>query len=142
MDINSGIADLNIEEWRARYPEYSNLSDVQIEDLLVDATDYLENTAQCIIQNLDKRKRLLYLLAAHLAYINYPDAQGNGGSGFVGRVERATEGTVTVDSGIKNAPFGAEFFLQSKYGFEFWQRIRVYVMGFYVSGPKTGCCRL
>lgn len=138
--LTPNVAELSVAEWRARYPQYDNLTDEQIEDLLLDATDYLENTPCSIVSNLDKRKRLIYLLTAHLAFLFYPDVNGDGGTGFVGRIGNATEGSVSISSGISGVPFKAEFFMQSKYGYDFWERTKIYRMGLYVPGPRVSRC--
>lgn len=126
--------ELSVAEWRKYYPQYSNVTDEQVEDLLIDATDYLDNTPLSVITNLDKRKRLIYLLAAHIAFLSYKDARGNGGESFVGRVGHAAQGSVSVSSGISNAPFHAEFFMQSPFGFMFWEKTKVYRMGRWFNG--------
>ncbi len=127
-----GVVTLDVAEWKLKYPQYNALTDSQVEDLFFAATTYLENTPQSVITDEDKRKYFLYLLMAHIAYLFYADANGNGGvTGMVGRLSSASEGSVSVGSTISNAPFNAEFFLQSPYGFTFWQATKIYRMGFY-----------
>ncbi|CAH5458670.1 TPA: DUF4054 domain-containing protein [Enterobacter roggenkampii] len=132
-----GVVTLDVAEWKSKYPQYNALTDQQVEDLFYAATTYLENTPQSVIADEDKRKYFLYLLTAHLAYLFYVDANGNGGvTGMVGRLSSASEGSVSVGSAMSNVPFNAEFFLQSPYGFTFWQATKIYRMGFY-----RGRCR-
>lgn len=136
----SHIAQLDPTEWLKKYPMYDNLTIEQVEDLLIAATDFLENTVCSVIRDVEKRKRLIYLVAAHLAYLLYQDKNGNGGSsGLVGRLSSATEGSVSVGATMANAPFSAEFFLQSPFGFAFWQATMVYRMGLYT--PRARCRR-
>lgn len=135
-----GIAQLDPNEWLKLYPMYDNLTIEQVDDLLIAATDFLENTVCSVVQDVEKRKRLIYLVAAHLAYLFYQDKNGNGGAGgLVGRLSSATEGSVSVGSTMSNVPFSAEFFLQSPFGFAFWQRTLVYRMGLYT--PRAHCRR-
>ncbi|MGZ7265371.1 DUF4054 domain-containing protein, partial [Streptococcus pyogenes] len=72
------------------FPEFSNVTDIQLQFLFDEATDFLNNTDYSPVMEYDKRERLLYLLMAHLAYIRYGylDSGGHqvGGTGFVGRI--------------------------------------------------------
>ncbi|WP_023640368.1 DUF4054 domain-containing protein [Dickeya zeae] len=127
-----GVVVLDPTEWKSKNPQYSALTDPQVEDLFFAAQMYLENTTLSVVSDEAKRKYLLYLLTAHLAYLFYVDANGNGGvTGMVGRLSSASEGSVSVGSAMSNVPFNAEFFLQSPYGFTFWQATKIYRMGFY-----------
>ncbi len=123
---------LDVTEWKEKYPQYSGLTDSQVEDLFYAATSYLENNDMSAVGDEERRKYFLYLLTAHLAFLLYPDSSGKGGNGgMVGRISSASEGSVSVGSGLSNVPFNAEFFLQSTYGYMFWQATQVYRMAFY-----------
>lgn len=127
-----GVVTLDVAEWKSKYEQYNALTDQQVKDLFYAATTCLENTTQSVIADEDKRKYFLYLLTAHFAYLFYVDANGNGGmTGMVGRLSSASEGSVSVGSEISSAPLNVEFFLQSPYGFTFWQATKIYRMGFY-----------
>jgi hypothetical protein len=83
-----------------------------------------------------ERERLLYMLTAHLAYLTGP------GSGQqVGVINNKSVGPVSVGYQIPNVPGTAAWFIQSKYGFSYWQGTAQYRLFRYrpftgVSGQK------
>lgn len=128
------IVELKIATFRAIYPEFSNISDDLLPFLFDNATDYLDNTEMSLVAQSDKRERLLYLLMAHLAYMRYGDKDRNGGSGMVGRVSSASEGSVSVSSDLGQVEFRSAWYTQSPYGMDYWQATKVYRMGVWFSG--------
>lgn len=137
------IVTLDIPKFRELFPEFSDVTDVQLEFLFDEATDYLNNTEYSPVQDYSKRERLLYLLMAHLSYIRYGylDAGGNrvGGTGFVGRVSSATEGSVSVGTELGAMSAGTAWYTLSPYGLAFWQATKWLRMAKYYPGPR--CCR-
>lgn len=132
------VVTLDIPKFRAIFPEFSDVTDVQLQFLFDEATDYLNNSEYSVVPEYAKRERLLYLLMAHLAYIRYGylDAGGNkvGGSGFVGRISSATEGSVSVGSELGAMSVGTAWYTQSPYGLAFWQATKVYRMAKWYPG--------
>lgn len=88
---------------------------------------------------------LLYLLTSHIAWLNSPrDANGNPAatgqapSPIVGRINSATEGSVSVgaDMGDANAGSPSEaWYLQTTWGAEYWAATAGVRTGFYVANP-------
>lgn len=128
------IVVLDITKFRAMFPEFSNVTDTLLPFLFDQATDYLNNSDFSLVDNVIKRERLLYLLMAHLAYVRYGDANGNGGTGMVGRISSASEGSVSVSSDAGQVEFRYMWYTQSQYGMEFWQATKVYRMANYYPG--------
>jgi hypothetical protein len=128
------VVTLDIPKFRAIFPEFSDVTDVQLQFLFDEATDYLNNSEYSVVPEYAKRERLLYLLMAHLAWIRYGDAKGNGGSGFVGRISSATEGSVSVGSELGAMSVGTAWYTQSPYGLAFWQATKVYRMAKWYPG--------
>lgn len=84
----------------------------------------LNNTQNSIVCDCS-RKHLLYLLTAHILFLQ------NRGAGNVGAISNAHEGSVSVGyAGI--GQLGQSYFGQSQYGLLFWQLVSKYVSGFYV----------
>lgn len=117
---------LDFAKFQADYPKFSNITSDQFDFLSKQVIMYLDNTDNSVVDDLVARENMLYLLVAHLAYLFYGDASGNGGAGAVGRVSSAREGSVEVDMDIGNMPFNAAFFSQTPYGFMFWQMTKPY----------------
>lgn len=128
------IVVLDIPKFRAMFPEFSNVTDAQLPYLFDQATDYLNNSECSLVEDAVKRERLLYLLMAHLAYMRYGDANGNGGTGLVGRLSSATEGSASVSSEAGQVEFRYMWYTQSPYGMDYWQATKVYRMANYYHG--------
>lgn len=128
------IVVLDITKFRAMFPEFSNVTAETLPFLFDQATDYLNNSDFSLVDDVIKRERLLYLLMAHLAYMRYGDANGNGGSGMVGRISSASEGSVSVSSEAGQVEFRYMWYTQSPYGMDFWQATKVYRMANYYPG--------
>lgn len=108
--------------FKARYPEFASVSDAVLQGCFDDATLYLSNKDCSIVQDLDKRRQLLWMLTAHIAYLQgaLNPAGVSGGAVPVGRMSSATEGSVSISSEY-NAPWSAAWFSQSQWGAAFWQ---------------------
>lgn len=132
------IVVLDIAKFRAMFPEFSNVTNAQLPFLFDQATDYLNNSECSLVEDAVKRERLLYLLMAHLAYMRYGDANGNGGTGLVGRLSSATEGSVSVSSDAGQVEFRYMWYTQSPYGMDYWQATKVYRMANYYPGSVYG----
>lgn len=128
------IVELKITTFREDYDDFSNIADGKLPLLFDQATDYLDNTEISLVAQSDKRERLLYLLMAHLAYMRYGDKDGNGGSGMVGRVSSASEGSVSVSSDLGQVEFRNAWYTLSPYGMDYWQATKVYRMGVWFNG--------
>lgn len=94
---------------------------------------YLQNSAAgCnLVTDLDQRRSLLYLILAHLAALS----PACGGSGLVGRITNAAEGSVSVAVDYGDQVRGAAFWLQTPYGAQYWAATGQYRTARYVPGP-------
>jgi len=128
------IVTLDIPRFRAMLPGFSNVDNALLPFLFDQATDYLDNTDFSLVIDSVKRERLLYLLMAHIAHLRYGDSKGNGGSGMVGRIASASEGSVSVSSDMGPTEFRYAWYTQSPYGMDYWQATKVYRMANYYPG--------
>jgi hypothetical protein len=117
--------------WTAAYPEFAACSPVSGQAWFDRAGLYFANDTRnpawaCNSANF---AQLLYMLTSHVAWMNAPrDANGNpAASGqpappLVGRVNSATEGSVSVGVEWNGSGSPSEaWFLQTRYGSDFWQ---------------------
>jgi len=111
--------------FKQRYPEFDSLADALLEDYFVEATIYLDNTDRSLVVDVQIRRRLLWMLAAHIAAIN-SGTNGEGASGLVGRISSASEGSVSV--GVEGAPMtdANAWYMQTPYGAQYWQATSAY----------------
>jgi hypothetical protein len=115
-----GIVVFDVDAFRAQYPEFSNVTDDQLQACFNQATLYLNNTECSVVVDLNQRAILLNMLTAHIAYMRYGDSKGNGGiSGGVGRVSSASEGSVSVSFDMPTTQNNA-WYMQSPYGSDYW----------------------
>lgn len=112
------------EEFNATYPEL-NADYNQARWAFDMACLMVNNTPNSVICCACERKQLLYLLAAHILFLK------NRGQGNVGKLNNASEGSVSVGYGGLGK-LGESYFGQSQYGLLFWQAVSPYLSGFYV----------
>lgn len=132
--MTPGVVTLYPEKFRALYPEFSNVTDPQLEGVLSTSDLYLENDAQSCIQDLKKREYLLYMITAHMLYLRYGNNKGRGGTGLVGRISSASEGSVSVGSELGSMRFNQAWYAQSPYGLDFWMATKICRMPKYYPG--------
>lgn len=114
----------NFDEFNSYYPEL-NATLAKAKWSFSMASLILSNTPCSIVECAEKRKQLLYLLAAHVLYLQ------NRGGGAVGSISNAHEGSVSVGY-ASLGQLGQNYFGQSQYGLLFWQLVKKYMSGFYV----------
>lgn len=117
-----GIAVFNLGDFLVRYPAFSNVSPAALAAYFSDAGIlYLNNTSRSPVRNVARRTLLLYMLVAHLSYMN-GDLSADGQARPVGRVSQAAEGSVSASFDYTAPTDGSgAWFKQSEYGANFWQ---------------------
>lgn len=114
-----GVVSFDYAEWAAAYPQFSALTEAQTRGYFELSCLILNNTPCSVVQDLSRRRVLLWLLTAHYAQLGLGTATG--GSGLVGRVNSATRGSVSVGTDGAGIPGTAWWFAQTPYGAAFWQ---------------------
>lgn len=121
-------------DWIAEYPIFAAVDPTQAGRWFTRASFFcansLANPAVAATCNTDMLKCLLYLLTAHIAWLNAPrDASGtpaaNGAapSPLVGRIDSAAEGSVNVHADMGSADAGSPsqaWYMQTTWGAEYW----------------------
>ena len=107
--------------FKVAYPEFAAVSDLRCTTMFtMAAAAILDNTDNSPVMALDYRTQLFYLLVAHLLTLFAVGADGS--ERPVGRVDSATEGTVSVGFAYE-LPQGSAmsaWFNQTKYGALYW----------------------
>lgn len=107
--------------FKLRYPEFSTVADATLGMYFSEATLYLDNTDTSRITDLGQRAVLLNMLTAHVAALNGAGANGNGAPGMVGRINSATEGSVTASAEYAMPANGTQaWYQQTQYGASYW----------------------
>lgn len=119
-------------DWAEQYPEFKNLPEPMAMGYFMRAS-FLCGNEGCNPLNgvTGMLSAALYLLTSHIAWLNAPrDANGNptGGGGtpaspIVGRINTASEGSVSVGADMGDATAGSPsqpWYMQTRYGAEYW----------------------
>lgn len=116
-----GQVQFNIIAFRARYPEFVNVSDGLLYASWNEAGLYLSNESCSIVRNINRRAVLLNMLTAHIVFIGGA-LEADGMPRPVGRISQAGEGSVNASFDyIPATPGSGAWFQQSAYGAAFWQ---------------------
>lgn len=104
----------------ARFPEFDNVADEQLQALFNEATLYLDNTDASLVTNVAAREALFMLLVAHLAQLNF-GSKTSPATPLVGRVTSVSEGSVSISGDAPALPGTATWYGLTKYGISYWQ---------------------
>ena len=124
--------------FKAAYPEFVLISDARCTIMFdLAAQGILDNTDNSPVMALDYRTQLFWLLVAHLLTLFAVAADGS--ERPVGRVDTATEGSVSVGFAYE-LPAGsamAAWFNQTKYGALYWMMTAQFrSMKYFVAGDS------
>lgn len=137
--MTTGVVVFDPAAFIARFPEFTTVNADALTAYFNESTLVLDNTDASIVQQVEQRTPLLWLLTAHLAAL-YSGVNGQAPAQLVGRINNASEGSVSVATDYGTQPATAAFYLQTKYGAEYWQmtasiRAMQYVPGFPQAHP-------
>jgi hypothetical protein len=142
-----GIVTFDPVAFVAVYPEFGGFvvagASPQLSNAFGLATLVLNNTCCSRVRDAYQRQTLLWLLTAHIAFLSYGTNDGAGNvqppPGIVGRINTATEGSVSV-----GAEFGGnggptqDWYTSSKYGAQYWVATSQYRTAVYLGPPQSG----
>lgn len=124
--------------WIARYPEFALVNEPTANAYFAEAQIYHDNSGSPYgPTDATVQLALLNMMTAHIAQ-RYAIIAGVAPSPLVGRISNASEGSVSV--GVEgfnaNAPGSQAWFLQTKYGADYWFATTAYRTMHYVTGPR------
>lgn len=128
----SGVVVFDPVEFRELYPTIQ-ATDEQLEMYFEMAETFLDNTKCSVVKDLGARKRLLYLLVAHIATLT---GQAEKGNNVVGRLSSATEGTVSIGLDYGTMGNNERWYLQTPWGAMYWQLTKKYRSAVYRLGLR------
>jgi hypothetical protein len=136
-----GVVVFDATSFKVRYPEFSTVNDAILSEYFAESTLYLNNTEMSRVSDVVQRSMLLNMIVAHIAALN-SGVNGQAPSGLVGRINSATEGSVSVTADYGAVSNTQAWYLQTRYGASYWQAIKqyrqaVYRAGYSVSAPPT-----
>ena len=129
------VVAFDYSAWSLRYPELAaSVSGTLAGAYFNEATLYCDNTDLSLVSDPIRRAMLLNMLVAHIAALNSP-MNGQPVSPLVGRINSATEGSVTVQAQNDYPPGSVQWFQSTRYGAAFWAASGQYRTAMYVTGP-------
>ena len=135
------VVAFNYVGWVTRYPELgAYVSQSLAQEYFNEAGLYCDNTVNSPVTDDTvggQRYMFLNMLTAHIAALNAP-LGGQPSSPLVGRINNATEGSVSVQTENQYPPGSPQWFQQTKYGAAFWAASAQYRIARYrVGQPRT-----
>lgn len=127
------VAVFDPAAFKVAYPQWAALPDAQLQAYFDIATLYFRNDGTSPARTVAIQTLLLNLLTAHITFMS-AGADGTGPSPIVGRVNSASEGSVSIGADYPATPTNA-WFLQTPFGASFWQATAAYRMTRYIPGP-------
>lgn len=134
--MTTGVVVFNVDAFWARYPEFASVSPTQLQGCFDEACLLIDNTWCSAVRQIERRAVLLNMLVAHIAAMTI-GVNGQAPSGLVGRVNSATEGSVSVSAEWGTVGPAQAWYLQTQYGAMFWQMTSIYRRFRYLPGRST-----
>lgn len=128
-----GVVIFDPAAFKLRYPEFSSVDDALLQQYFTQATIYLDNTDFSRVSDLAVRAMLLNMLVAHITFL-YSGANGQSPSGLVGRIDSASEGSVSVHADMPGVTANSAWYMQTKYGADYWNATAPFRTFQYISG--------
>lgn len=133
------VAVFNYATWSARYPELAATVGVDLATAYFgEAGLLLNNTDTSLVCDVNVRLTLLNMITAHIAALNRPSTLGGTDpqTDLVGRISNATEGSVSVATDYGQVSASSAYWLQTKYGAQYWQATAKYRTAHYRPGRR------
>ncbi len=140
--MTTGVVTFDYTNWSLRYPELAGSVSAPLAQMYFnEAQAFLDNTPCSPVRydasdplNNWQRPTFLNMLVAHIAALNAA-LNGQPSSPIVGRIENASEGSVSVSAKLEGESQGRAWYAQTKYGLAYWQATAQYRTARYVQGP-------
>jgi hypothetical protein len=140
------VVTFNWMTFRTWFPEFSCMTEAQGQAYFDMAGLYCANSQQNPIFCFGILPQVLMLVTAHVAWLfaprddnGNPAAQGTPAPPIVGRINSATQGSVsfgaTLDGGAGSP--SQDFFTQTRYGYAAWQAMAAGRTARYIANPTT-----
>lgn len=126
------------DAWIARYPEFtSSVSDALYLQYFAEASIHHRNDGTGPVENAAAQQVLMNMMTAHIAWLNRLDPVTQQPiNPLVGRINNATEGSVSVGVDTLQAEGVQQWLLQSTYGTAYWYASQPYRQMRYIRGPR------
>lgn len=135
-----GDVQFSFAEFEGVYPEFTGIGSGPAAQAFAMATLQLNPLCSSRVLDANQRQSLLYLLTAHILFLSNGTNDGAGNitppPGIVGRIDSAAEGAVNVSAEMSSTVTQSQaYYVQTKYGAQYWQAIAPYRTMAYVPAP-------
>lgn len=138
--ITPGVVTFDPAAFQTAYPAFNQVPTEVLTANFALATLLLNNSCCSAVKDAPTRALLLNLVVAHVtALLN--GVNGQPPQGVVGRINSASEGSVSVGTDMLAKSESASYWQQTPWGAQFWQSTVVYRTAHYVPpvcGPGSG----
>lgn len=131
-----GVVIFSPTAFKAAFPQFSTIADAILTMNFSFAELQLANTCCGTVKNAVLRESLLNLLVAHITQI-LNGINGQPPAGIVGRVDKATEGSVSVSADMGTVVYGQAYYNQTQWGLMYWQATARFRTMRYIVAPPT-----
>lgn len=119
------------------FPTFATVAPTALQMSFDIATTQLNNSCGSRVKNANLRETLLNLLTAHITALKDGE-NGDAPPGIVGRIDRATEGSVSVSAVMDTSGvYGKDYYAQSQWGLLYWQATAGFRGAKYITAPIT-----
>jgi hypothetical protein len=134
------VVQLNYAQWIAIYPEFTaTVNQAQAQQYFQLATTIHRNDGGGPVHSPEQQLALLNMLTAHIAALFAPPAPGQQASTIVGRINSASEGSVSVQAAYSNSVSEQmAWFIQTKYGAMYWMATAPFRTMRYIPNKNRG----
>jgi hypothetical protein len=117
-------------------PGFTPLTELQVTGpILTLAEQYCRNDGGGPVCSAASQTNLLNLMVAHVAQLLFGSST-QPLSPIVGRINTASEGSVSLGADFPDQEPSAAWYNQTQYGAMFWAATKQYRTGFYIPGPR------
>jgi len=134
--ITRGVVTFVPATFKVAYPEFATVADAVLTTNFGLATLQLRNSCGSRVQDANTRATLLDLLTAHITQLRN-GINGQPPAGIVGRINSATEGSVSVDADMGTMVYGQAYYMQTQFGALYWQSTAQFRQMIYIPAPVT-----
>jgi len=119
----------------AAFPSFATVSNAALSMSFAIATTQLNNSCGSRVCDANLRETLLNLLTAHITAMKDGE-NGQAAPGIVGRVNAATEGSVSVGAVMDtNGVYGKDYYAQSQWGLLYWMATAPFRTAKFIPAP-------
>lgn len=122
-------------DFKTAFPSFVAVADASLAMAFDFATLQLNNGCGSRVCDAVLRQKLLNLLTAHIAAMVFGE-NGNPAPGIVGRIDKATEGSVSVSAAMDTSGvYGKDYYAQTQWGIMYWMSTARYRTMLYIPAP-------